>query len=720
MGGIAISTSTNPNWPMLATLTPQLRQHINTYPQDYRGDRWYILHDESSGRHIRFNQSAYEFIGRLDGDHSCEEIWQKIHNKQGEETISQDDIIMILSQLLAIDALKTDIPVNAGEFFNRFNRNRTASRQRAVMNPLAIRTPLFDPDRTLNRFMPWVRPLFSSAAGVLWLLVVGFACILGLINFPAISAAVNQDILAPANVLSMALLFILVKLVHEFGHAFAVKMWGGEVHEMGITLLVLMPVPYVDASAAWSFRDKRKRMLVGAAGILVELFIAALALLAWLAVEPGFIRQLALNTLLISGLSTLLFNANPLLRFDGYYVLQDLAEIPNLYSRASRYYLYLIQRYLFGINSVRSPVSADGEQWWFAGYGLAAFCYRLLILVTIVLFLAQEYLFIGVALGTWAIVMQVIMPIVRGIRYLLQGTIPSGQRRRANTVTATVLIGFASAIVFIPAPLTTQAEGILWVSEQAQIYSKSSGFVTELLVKPGAPVEQGTALLRLTNPALLSRIALVKARCQELQTRIASEQIKQRVQGQITEQELTTTKAELALLEEQAANLIIYSQVTGVFVQADQQTLAGRYLNQGDLLGYIVSPEQLVVKTVIPQSSIGLVQQHVSRVELRFAERIHDTVSAQIARQTPAGGTTLPSRALGAAGGGKIAIERSDKSGLTASEKIFLVDLALPKDLETLAGLGERAYIRFNHGSEPLARQWWRSGRQLILSRLEV
>ncbi len=268
---------------------------------------------------------------------------------------------MILTQLFAIDALRSGLPAAAREFFKRFQQDQSLCRLRAAMNPPAVRIPLLDPAPLLNRMMPWVRPLFSRTGAVLWSPVVGIACLLVLISFTALSAAVAQHILSPASLLSMLLMFVVIKVLHEFSHVFAMKMWGNEVHEMGVTLLVLAPVPDVDASAAWGFQDKHKRVLVGAVGIMAELFIAALALFLWLAVEPGLVRDAAFNAFLIGSVSTLTFNANPLLRFDGYYVLQDLIAVPSLYTRAGRYYLYLIQRCLFGLGEVRSPVTAAGE-----------------------------------------------------------------------------------------------------------------------------------------------------------------------------------------------------------------------------------------------------------------------------------------------------------------------------------------------------------------------
>lgn len=312
------SSPQNQNWSLIAGLAPKLRRHVRIYPQVYRGERWYVLRDESNGRHLRFNTPAYEFIGRMDGDITVQEIWDQMVAVQGKEMLTQDEVAEVLTQLFTIDAMRSGLPLDAKEFFRRFQHDQRLRRLRAIMNPLAVRIRLLDPDQALNGLMPWVRPLFSSTGAALWLLVMGFAGLLGLINFQALSDAVSQDILSPANILLMLLIFIAIKLVHEFAHAFAVKMWGGEVHEMGITLLVLVPVPYVDASAAWGFRDKYKRVLVGAIGILVELFLAALALFLWLAVEPGLVKDAALNAILIGSVSTLLFNANPLLRFDGY------------------------------------------------------------------------------------------------------------------------------------------------------------------------------------------------------------------------------------------------------------------------------------------------------------------------------------------------------------------------------------------------------------------
>ena len=708
-----------PYWPRIAALRLRLRQHVHLYPQCYRGERWYVLRDESSGRFLRFNEGAYAVVGQLDGEQTLEQIRERLQTAMGPAAPDVDEITGVVMQLFAIDALSSGLPADTRALFERYLRQRRIRWQRSLMNPLALRIPLFDPDRLLERLLPWVRPLFSPGGMLIWLLLVVSAGLLALVNAPALRTDIGSDILAPANLLVLGLVYPLIKGLHELGHAFAVKMWGGEVHEMGITLLVLVPIPYVDASAAWAFRERRKRVLVGLAGILVELLVAACALFLWLAVEPGVVRAAALDAFLIGSVSTLLFNSNPLLRYDGYYVLQDLIEIPNLGSRSSRYYLYLMQRYLFGIGDARSPVTAAGERGWFLFYGAAAFLYRLFILSVIALFLAERYLAVGVALATWSIATQILLPVARGLQFSLTSPRLAGKRIRGSIAVALPLVLIGGTIAYLPVSLTTRAEGVVWVEEQARVYAGVDGFVDRLLTVPGSVVEAGTPLLLLRQPSLDARIAVVEARRRELLARRAAERIEDRVRSSITDDELTATDAELQLLRSRADALLVRSPVAGRFVLPEAQRLVGRYLRHGDPIGYLVDPRRLTIKAVVPQSDIGLVRRDTRRVEVRLAERPGQAVDARMLRATPSGSTHLPSRALGAAAGGSIPVDLRDEEGMTAADKVFQVDLELPA-ATAVTGIGERAYVRFDHGAEPLASQWLRRGHQLLLSRLSL
>jgi putative peptide zinc metalloprotease protein len=712
-----MSSPESPHWPMVKNLRPCLRRHVKAYPQDYRGERWYVLRDEANGHHLRFNRRAYEFIGRLDSDLTVEQARQQASLSLGEDSLSQDEVIQLLTHLFASESLRSGIPVAAKEFFNRYKNDSSQRKKRALMNPLSIRIPLLDPDRFLNQTLSWVRPVFSRAAAFVFCFVVGLASLLVLANFSDIISAVNSDILRPHNLVILGLLFPIIKTCHEFGHAYAVKLWGGEVHEMGITVLVLMPIPYVDASAAWTFRERRKRVLVGAMGILVEIFLAALALMVWFTVEPGLVKDAAFNLFLIGSVSTVLFNANPLLKFDGYFILQDLIEIPNLASRASRYYRYLLQHYLFGLRHVRSPVACSGERRWFISYALLAFFYRFFVLAILVLFLAQEYLFIGVALATWAIFLQILLPLFKGIVYLLVGHQVIGHRPRATLVTTVLIVSTACFLFFYRLPLTTSAQGIVWLPDQAQLYVATEGFVSEVLVQSGEPLQSGQLVMRMRSPELDKRMAVLEAEYKIIVIRQSVARLEDLVQAGIYAEEKALIESKLKSLREQYAELDVYSGASGVFVTPNQKPLKGSYLRQGELIGYVVNSRRLIVQAVVPHSDIGLLRENTQKVSLRLAERPENVIGSKIIHETPGGSMQLPSVALGVTGGGSVAVKATDGDGLATTEKVFRVDLALPES-HKVSGLGERVYIRFDHGKQSLAHQWLRSARQLLLSRL--
>ena len=287
-------------------------------------------------------------------------------------------------------------------------------------------------NRFLVRLQPLARAIFSWFGGLLWLAVVGTGIFLAGLHWPELTEDITDRVLAPKNIVLLWLTFPFLKAFHEFGHAFAIKKLGGEVHEIGMMLLVLTPIPYVDASSASAFRNKWERIMVGAAGMAVELFIAAIALFVWINIEPGAIRSILYNMIFIAGISSLLFNGNPLLRYDAYYMLGDLLEIPNLGPRGIRYLGYAAQRYLFGLRDLEPPLSAPGERVWFVFYTVASFAYRIFIYASIILFIASKFFVAGVVLAGWAMVSMIILPAGKGIRFLFSSPRLGRKRARAS------------------------------------------------------------------------------------------------------------------------------------------------------------------------------------------------------------------------------------------------------------------------------------------------
>ncbi|MGH9362025.1 MAG: hypothetical protein ACRD2T_08915, partial [Thermoanaerobaculia bacterium] len=322
------------SWYRVKDLKPRLRAHAEIHRHHYRGQLWYILQDLTSERFHRFTPAAYEAIGLMDGSRTVQEIWDLASQRLGDDAPTQEQMIQLLGQLHGADVLQSEVPPDTAEILKRYERQRRRRFWAVVLNPLSWKFPLFDPEKLLRRLMPFVRPLFSKLGALVWLLVVGGGLVQASIHFDDLTQNVIDRILEPTNLLLLWVVLPVLKVFHEFGHAFAVKHYGGEVHEMGIILLVLTPLPYVDASASTALRSKRERIFVGAAGMVVEVFIASLALFFWLNAEAGLLRSIAYNIVFVAGVSTILFNANPLLRYDGYYILSDLLEIPNLRARS--------------------------------------------------------------------------------------------------------------------------------------------------------------------------------------------------------------------------------------------------------------------------------------------------------------------------------------------------------------------------------------------------
>ncbi len=428
---MAGSEQDSASWYRIADYRPRLRRHARVYRQQYRGRLSYVLQDRSSGRYHVCSPPAYYMMSLMDGSRSVRELWDTACGAFPDETLQQGDVLRLLSLLYSSDVLHGDVPADVAELTERGARQQQRKTMMRFLNPLAVRFPLLDPDSFLSATTPWLRFLFTPWAAMVYLAVVGYALVQAGVHWDAITGNITDRVLAADNLLVMLLVYPLIKIVHELGHGWAVKHWGGEVHEIGVMFLVFIPVPYVDASAASAYPVKWQRALVAGAGILVEMLFASLALFVWLAVEDGFLKTCAYNAMLIGGVSTLLFNGNPLLRFDGYYVLQDVLEIPNLGTRATRHIAYLAKRYLLRVPQAESPANSRWESRWMTFYGIASFIYRIFIMTAIVLFVASQYFVIGVLLAIWAVILMLGLPIYRQLNFLLRSPNLRGRRSQA-------------------------------------------------------------------------------------------------------------------------------------------------------------------------------------------------------------------------------------------------------------------------------------------------
>ncbi|MEM6315290.1 MAG: site-2 protease family protein, partial [Planctomycetota bacterium] len=276
------------SWYRVKDLSLRLRPTAQISRQYYRGERWYVVRDPASNQFHRLSDAAYRFVGLLDGTVTVGEAWEIVGGQMDDMAPTQPEVIQILTQLYAANLVETNISPDAQVLLRRHKQQKTKKLQGRLMNLLFPRIPLWDPDNFLRRWMPAVGPIMSWAGMLIWLVVVGLAIAMILPKLDELGAQTSSLFQGgdPVKWFLLGLTFVLVKFIHEMGHAFSCRRFGGECHEVGIMFLVLFPCPYVDASTAWGFPNKWKRIFVGAAGMIAEIFCAAIAAIVFFFTDP--------------------------------------------------------------------------------------------------------------------------------------------------------------------------------------------------------------------------------------------------------------------------------------------------------------------------------------------------------------------------------------------------------------------------------------------------
>lgn len=698
------------DWHRVADLRPRLRAGVRVQRQPYRDEIWHLLLDEASGRQHRINRTAFEFIGRFDGRANVNELWTRLLEKFGDAAPTQDDLLRTLSRLSEGELVQFDrTPDIEGLFRQRATRTRG---RRPWVNPLAFPIPLWDPTPLLNRLEPLTRPLLNLPVLVLLAALVMAAAVGAGAEWAALRAHGATYLTTPYYLGLAWICYPVIKGLHEIAHALAVRRFGGEVHEMGITLLFFTPAPYVDASAASGFRNRWHRALVSAAGILVELALGALAFLAWLAVEPGLVRDLAFVTLFLCVASSLLFNGNPLLRFDGYHVMCDALDLPNLAVRSQAYWQHLARRLVAGAAHAQAPAMARGERKWLLLYAPASFVYRLALAFVLVLWVGAYSQLLGWLAALLLFGYLVARPAFLNLRALAR-SMPLGRAgRRAGLVAAAAGAAVLVLVFALPLPSTVLVQGVVWPPDQARVRAQTEGVVIDVLAEDAASVQAGTPLLRLSEPKLIAERDALRARLGGLQARQYQALLADPAQARNALEELTHTQAALDRVEERIAQLTVRSKVSGRLVLPRGEDLPGTFVPQGTTLGYVLTSAAPVVRAAVAGESASRVRQSRRKVEVLVAAGSRP-LPARVLRELPSATQVLPSAALGQQAGGRHLTDSADPEGTHSLEPVFLFDVLL--ESASLERLGQRAWVRFSLEPEPLAAQAVRGLRQLFL-----
>ena len=717
-----MQTLLSEHWHAVRHLRPRLRDGVQPLHRRLRGRPWVLLMDPLTQRFHRVSPQVHGVLKLLDGRRTLDEVWQAAcDGAAGEGTaISQHELVQLMTSLHGNDLLQTQVSPDAGEVFERYKRQRKSQIKQSFMNPMSLRLPLLHPDAWFQKQAGLARIVFTWPVLLLWLAIVAPAGVLGFQHWHELTDNLADRVLAASNVALLWFTYPLVKAVHEWAHGLAVKAWGGTVREVGVMVILFSPVPYVDATSSYRFPSKWARATVAAAGIMAELVLGAIAVYVWLGSQSGLASAFAFNVILIAGVSTLVVNGNPLMRYDGYFIACDLLEMPNLSQRATKYLTYLVDRYLLGSRDAVAPMESNGERVLLGVYGAVAPIYRVSVTLGMVWFVAGKYFFIGVLMALVSAWSSLVMPVWRGWKHLRGG---AALARRRDTALRRVVVVLGGALVFVclvPLPFHSVQQGVVWLPDEDIVRADAAGQVREAMPRPGDKVGAGQSLLVLDNPTVVSDLGVAAAAVAMTQAQLRQAEVETPAKAEGLRAQLAAGNAKLDQAQRRLQALTIAATAPGRWMPAAPTELPGRYVKRGEVVGYVIDGPSRRVRAAIPQEDMALIAQRGAvAADIRLSNDLGTEIPARLRRDLSGGEQELVSQALGTEGGGEIAVDPAQKGGTHAIKRVF--DLELEMARPSPSGVfGDRAYVRFDLGWTPLARQWFLRLRQLFLARLDV
>jgi putative peptide zinc metalloprotease protein len=728
-----VSASFSDLWYRVGPSRPRLASHARLTPQIFGDDRVHIVEDPAGGNFYRVSESAYAFIGMLDGECSVDEAWKACCVQLGDDAPTQKECIDVLSRLQFFGLLSGDQPLAADMIERRMDEVATRRRSRRWGGGLSVTVPLLNPDRTLDRIAYLLRPVFTKAGLFVYLLTVAIALYHVALNHASLRSHLN-GVLDPSNLAWLGAVFILLRAWHEFGHAAACKAMGGRCTEIGLMLVAcLFPFPYCDTSSAWRFPEIHKRVIVSAGGMLFETFLASLAAILWahLSVEATLARTLLFNVMLLSGVTTIIFNANPLLRYDGYFILSDLTGIANLAQRATELSRFLLLRRTFKVTSVTPPpIRGVGQFWLLFFYNLLATPYRLLVTGGIVLGLwaDQRYLTLGSLIAVIASCVWIGWPLLRGLGFLIASPTLLGRRARAVGLTTAFVGTLAAVLVLIPLPAPTYATGTLEPRAVEPVRPREDGFVEQVFVTEGQKVKAGDALLRFRNDEARAELARTEAELDKAR-RLSDAAAEQGGAEQAMAQIRVTQAAEaFERARVKHDSLVIRAGSDGTICPPPKpigrlNDLEGRFISKGTLISLIATTDQMVVRCLVSDRDHAFIfgDQPADRMAASFRVKGNAGVEtpAKVTRAAATASVEVQQTSLTTAAGGEVQLDPSDPQSLTSLTPQFSVELS-PDEQRHAWQSGLRARVRFETPARPLLFTWWRWARQYLSERVRA
>ncbi|MCA9079348.1 MAG: biotin/lipoyl-binding protein [Planctomycetaceae bacterium] len=681
----------------------RLHEDVVVTPVRKQGEVVYQLESKQQGRFFSIGYAEYLFCSLLDGRTTLAEAATLAARALGADAFNEREAVSISSWLID-NGLATPM--------QRAGLQRTTQampRSRWSLNPFWMKFPLLNPDKLVQTLVPILGGLFSFPVFCLALLLFGWSGILLVGRWEEFAAA-SSLLFVPQNWLWMGLIWIALKLVHEFAHAISCRRYGGQVREMGLVFILFAPIAYVDVTSSWAFPSRWRRMAVAAAGMYIELIVAAIAIILWCSSDNPVLRFVLYQTIVMAGVTTVLFNANPLMRFDGYYILSDLLGIPNLYTQGSKASAQWLGRLVWGHGSPSKEVRG-WEARLLVIYGLLSGCWR--VLVTISLTIAAAVLFAGAGLVLAGIgVVMFAVPLLRQLFGVLNR---EWREHPLALVRGLVVLGSVATMVglivfYLPCPGTNHAPGIIEYQDLQVIRPETPGFVARMLVREGDEVTAGEILAELRNEELDNEVADLKLAIAQSQSRhrkltrggeISAAQVEARNQRTLQE------RLDDRLTRQ--AGLKVIAKESGRIVGHRLGELVGTYLDEGAELLAIGREQSKEIQVSIPQAALEVAEASLGTERTVRVPGV-GLIQGEVERLVPRASVKTPHAALLVPYGGDLAVmidrQKSDNEEISylLTEPRFLMTIPLSETDSRRVHAGQRAALQLGFGSRSIAQ----------------
>ena len=658
----------------------------------------YVVHDPVNFGSHRLPLQTYRLLTALNPKLTLAEVFERLVAAGEFEKDEEQVFYTAVGSLFQTGIIV--LPFHDGSrLFANHQKISSMVKKSKLMGFLFLTVPLSHPDAFLTRTAPRLAWIFTKGFFTVWLVFALAALSVVMSRFSEFVEPIN-GLLATKNLVFLWISFIGLKIWHELGHGYACKVFGGTVPEMGTILIAGNPLAYVDATSAWSFPERTRRIIVMFGGMFFESLVAIPAVFIWAFSSNPAVSSMAYNLVFTATVITLLFNLNPLMKFDGYFIMSELLGLQNLRPRSDRHLKKNLKRVFLGLNTGEETARNTRESLIYIVYGISATLYRTTLVLSISMMVAQRFFLIGVGMAAFYILTSLFGTVRKLATYLLHHEETAPIRFRSRLVAAGVLVALPISLFFVPVPFGVVVDGIVGADNERYLHVDTPGVYASVDVDPGSQVSAGSQLVSLENPEMSSLLQQTEARLQEAWLRWELVRESDVVEAARQKAKISVLQHELDDVRETVDRLTVRApQGGGRVVRTLPETSRGTYLQRGTQIAVVVHGES-VIRTWLNEEQLRSVEaEDGSEVEFRLPGQSLETYAGQIVRIEPAAEAVLEDPAVTWVAGGDILVDPQTGRPM---EPLFQVEIR-PADELDLTQHGCRTSLRFRRTHESIA-----------------